>query len=315
MGASGVFAAVTGRRVGSVPDRARVLGPFTPQVTVGARPWVIGVLNVTPDSFSDGGRFATVTAAVEQGQRLVAAGADAIDIGGESTRPGAGRVGEAQELARVVPVLAELAGRGISCSIDTTRSTVAAAALAAGAVAVNDVSGGMADPEMAAVVRAARSPWILMHWRGPSDRMQAQARYTDVVAQVRAELGDRVAAALAAGVDRRMLVVDPGLGFAKNATHNWIVLSRLEKFVADGIPVLVGASRKGFLGELLPGPQGTPRPPQDRDAATAAISLLAAQAGVWGVRVHEVRASRDAFAVLERLRGAAQPPAPEVSDG
>ena len=308
---------MTGPRSGSVTDRARAPRPFTPQVTAGTRPWVFGVLNVTPDSFSDGGRFVSVAAAVEQGQRLAGSGADVVDIGGESTRPGAGRVTEAQELARVVPVVSELTGRGISCSIDTTRSAVAAAALGAGAVAVNDVSGGLADPEMAAVIRAAGSPWILMHWRGPSDRMQTRATYTDVVAQVRAELRQRVDAALAAGVDRRLLVIDPGIGFAKNATHNWMVLNELDRFVADGIPVLIGASRKGFLGELLPGPQGAPRPPAQRDAATTAISLLAAQAGVWGVRVHEVRASRDAFAVLERLREAAEPPlsAGEVLDG
>lgn len=308
MGSSGAILAVSEQRAGSLADRARTVGPFTPWVTAGTRPWVFGVLNVTPDSFSDGGRFEIVAVAVERGMQLAAEGADVIDIGGESTRPGAGRVSEAQEMARVIPVVTELAGRGVACSVDTTRSAVAAAALTAGAVAVNDVSGGLADPEMVDVVRAAGSPWILMHWRGPSDRMQSMARYTDVVTQVRHELSGRVDEALAAGVDRRLLVVDPGLGFAKNATHNWTVLSTLDSFVADGVPVLLGASRKGFLGEMLAGPDGTPRPPEQRDAATAAVSLLAAQVGVWAVRVHDVRGSRDAFAVLQRLREAAGTP-------
>ena len=302
MGTPGILVAVTDPRTGSVVDRVRIDGPFTPWVTARDRPWVLAVLNTTPDSFSDGGQFATAEAAVAHGLRLVDAGADLVDVGGESTRPGAGRVPAAQELARVVPVIEELAGRGVSCSVDTTRAAVAAAALAAGAVAVNDVSGGLADPEMAAVIRSTGTPWLLMHWRGPSDEMQSRAEYTDVVTEVRAEIRRRVDAALAAGVDRRLLVVDPGLGFAKRPAHNWALLRDLDRIVADGVPVLIGASRKGFLGELLAGADGARRAPVDRDAATAAVSLLAAQAGVWGVRVHEPRASRDAFAVLGRMR-------------
>ena len=262
----------------------------------GPRPWVLGVLNVTPDSFSDGGLWADTDAAVAHGLALAADGADIVDVGGESTRPGAHRVDAATERGRVVPVIAELTRRGVRCSVDTTRAEVAESALAAGAVIVNDVSGGMADPGMVAVVADARAPWILMHWRGPSDIMNSLARYQDVAADVRAELLGRVDAALAAGVDERSLIIDPGLGFAKNAEHNWEVLARLNLLVDLGLPVLIGASRKRFLGSLLAGAAGDPRPPAGRETATAAISLLAAQRGVWGVRVHEPQPSLDAFA-------------------
>lgn len=269
----------------------------------GPRPWVLGVLNVTPDSFSDGGLWANADAAVAHGLALAADGADIVDVGGESTRPGAHRVDAATERDRVVPVIAALTGRGVRCSVDTTRTEVAEAALAAGAVMVNDVSGGMADPGMAAVVADAGVPWILMHWRGPSDIMNSLARYDDVLADVRGELLARVDAAMAAGVDERSLVIDPGLGFAKDAEHNWRLLERLDVLVDLGLPVLIGASRKRFLGTLLAALDGGPRPPSGREAATAAISLLAARQGVWGVRVHEPQPSLDAFAVLARMSG------------
>jgi dihydropteroate synthase len=270
----------------------------------GPRPWVLGVLNVTPDSFSDGGLWADTDAAIEHGLQLAADGADIVDVGGESTRPGAHRVDQDTERGRVVPVISALSRHGVACSVDTTRAEVAEAAIGAGAVIVNDVSGGLADPGMAAVVAAARVPWILMHWRGPSDTMDELAHYGDVVADVTAELLGRVDAALAAGVDERSLIIDPGLGFAKDAAHNWQLLVRLHEVVGLGLPVLVGTSRKRFLGQLLAGIGGTgrtPRPPSGRDAATAATSLLAAQRGVWGVRVHDARGTRDAFAVLDAM--------------
>lgn len=259
----------------------------------------MGILNVTPDSFSDGGRWADTDAALARGRELAAQGADIVDIGGESTRPGSHRVDADTEMARVIPVISGLAADGVLCSVDTTRSAVAAAAVRAGAAIVNDVSGGLADPAMAAVVADAGVPWVLMHWRGHSDRMAALARYHDVLAQVREELLRQVDAALAAGVDMRQLIIDPGLGFAKNAEHNWELLHRLGELVATGLPVLVGASRKRFLGELLADPAGALRPPAGREAATAAASILAAQQQVWGVRVHEPAPTRDALSVLQ----------------
>jgi dihydropteroate synthase len=255
---------------------------------------VVGVLNVTPDSFSDGGRYASVDAAVAHGVEMHVQGADLVDVGGESTRPGAARVDAAEEQRRVLPVITELAAAGVPMSIDTTRAAVAAAALDAGVGVVNDVSGGLADPAMAEVVRDAGCPWILMHWRGHSDRMADLAHYDDVVTDVCAELLQRVDAAVAAGVAADRLVIDPGIGFAKTAAHNWALLAALDHFVASGLPVLVGASRKSFLGRLLVGPDGAPRPPEQREDATTAITALCARAGVWGVRVHEVRPSVDA---------------------
>ena len=224
-------------------------------------PVVVGVLNVTPDSFSDGGRYADLDAAVAHGVALHAEGAHLVDVGGESTRPGAARVDAETELARVLPVVRQLAAAGVPVSVDTTRAAVAAAALAAGARVVNDVSGGLADPGMAAVVADAGCPWILMHWRGHSRDMQSLARYGDVVAEVRAELGARIDAALAAGVRPDRLVVDPGIGFAKLPEHNWALSRRLPELVALGFPVLFGASRKSYLGSLLAGAGGAPRPP------------------------------------------------------
>ena len=263
---------------------------------------VMGVLNVTSDSFSDGGRFLDRDAAVAHGLTLYAQGADLVDVGGESTRPGAQRVDVATEIARVVPVLRTLATHGVPCSVDTTRAAVAEAALEAGAIVVNDVSGGLADPAMAATMARCRAPWVLMHWRGPSARMDELAHYRDVVAEVRTELVARVDAAVLAGVDPTALVLDPGLGFAKTAAHNWALLGHLDVLIALGFPVLVGASRKRFLGALLADADGTPRPPEGRETATAAVSALGAAAGVWGVRVHDPVGSRDAIAVAGAWR-------------
>ncbi|MEH0969793.1 dihydropteroate synthase [Micromonospora sp. CPCC 205546] len=264
-----------------------------------AAPVVMGVLNVTPDSFSDGGRYADLDAAVGHGVRLRTDGAHLVDVGGESTRPGSDRVDAATETARVIPVIRELTAAGVPVSIDTTRARVAEAALAAGATVVNDVSGGLADPDMARVVRDAGCPWVLMHWRGHSRQMGELARYADVVADVRAELGRRVDEALRAGVGADRIVVDPGLGFAKTAAHNWELSRRLPELLDLGFPLLFASSRKSYLGRLLARQDGTPRPTDDRDVATVATSLLAVAAGAWGVRVHDVRATVDALAVWQ----------------
>lgn len=264
---------------------------------------VVGVLNVTPDSFSDGGRYLHRDDALSHGVEMWRDGADLVDVGGESTRPGADRVAAEVEIARILPVIKGLSSAGVAVSVDTTRARVAEAALSAGAVIVNDVSGGLADPDMASVVAEAGVPWILMHWRGYSKDMDSLATYDDVVTDVRAELSARVDAALAAGVSSDALVLDPGLGFAKRAHHNWQLLRRLDALTALGFPVLVGASRKRFLGSLLADKDGVPRPPDGREEATAAISALVAAAGAWGVRVHDVRRSLDAVKVAEALNG------------
>lgn len=257
----------------------------------------MGVVNVTPDSFSDGGRWFAPDAAVAHGLALLAEGADLLDVGGESTRPGAARVPVAEELDRVLPVVTALVERGAAVSVDTTRAVVAEAALAAGATIVNDVSGGLAEPEIRDVVAQTGAVYVAMHWRGHADVMDSLAEYDDVVTDVRRELAARVAELHAAGVRDEQIVLDPGLGFAKPGAANWPLLARLPELVADGYPVLVGASRKRFLGHLLAGPDGVPVPPDRRDAATAAISALAAAAGAWCVRVHEVRGSADAVRV------------------
>jgi dihydropteroate synthase len=264
--------------------------------TRGTLPWVIGILNVTPDSFSDGGLWDSTDDAIARGRQLVTEGAHLVDVGGESTRPGAHRVDPETERRRVLPVITALAADGILCSVDTTRASVAAAAIDAGAALVNDVSGGLADPEMAAVLADSGLPWILMHWRGHSDVMQELTHYDDVVHDVRAELRQRIEAALAAGVDERSLILDPGLGFAKTGAHNWELLRRLDELVDIGLPVLVGASRKRFIGELLADGEML-RPPIGRDTASAACALLAAQRGAWAVRVHEPRPTVDAMRV------------------
>jgi dihydropteroate synthase len=265
---------------------------------------IVGVLNVTPDSFSDGGRYASVEDAVAHALAMRAEGADLVDVGGESTRPGAPRIDPEEERRRVLPVIAELAAAGVPMSIDTCRASVAAAALEAGVGVVNDVSGGLADPAMADVVRDAGCPWVLMHWRGHSAHMQELARYDDVVEDVRTELLARVDAAVAAGVDEARLVIDPGLGFAKTAAHNWALLGALDSLVEVGLPVLVAASRKSFLGRLLAAPEGTPRPVDQREDATTALTAYCAMSGAWGVRVHEVRPSVDAaLAIAAVLHG------------
>ena len=259
---------------------------------------VMGILNVTPDSFSDGGSYLDTARAVEHALALIDQGADVIDVGGESTRPGAHRVPPDEELRRVLPVIRDLAPTGVTISIDTTRSEVADAALAAGAHVVNDTSGGLADPDMVRCVASAGVPYIVMHWRAPSIEMARHANYDDVVAEVAGELRQRLDALVAAGVDPERVVLDPGLGFAKRPPHDWQLLAHLDELRALGRPVLVGASRKSFLGALLTTPAGTP-PPRERDAATAAVSALAAAAGAYCVRVHEVRSSLDAVRVAE----------------
>ena len=269
----------------------------------------MGVLNVTPDSFSDGGRFASTDAAVAHGLRLLDDGADLLDVGGESTRPGATRPLVRDELDRVVPVITALAEHGATVSVDTMRAEVAAAALEAGASVVNDVSGGLADPDVLGVVADAEVTYVAMHWRAHSDTMAQRARYEDrggVVTAVRAELEDRVAAALDAGVLPERLVLDPGLGFAKTAAHSWELLAHLDALEALGLPLLVGASRKSFLGALLADVDGAPRPVEGREVAGHALSVLLAQRGVWGLRVHDVRGTRDALAVWQQLPSPAQ---------
>jgi dihydropteroate synthase len=263
----------------------------------------MSVLNVTPDSFSDGGLFVDVEVAVDHALGQVAAGADIIDVGGESTRPGAQRISADEELGRVIPVVERLVAAGVVVSIDTMRREVAAAAVAAGAHLVNDVSGGLADPGMHGWVAGVEVPYVAMHWRGHSTDMDRLATYDDVVAEVCAELSDRLAELAAAGVDPARVVLDPGLGFAKDSEHNWALLAGLAQLMSLGRPVLVGASRKRFLGELL-GEPGRPRPVGERDAATDAITALAAASGAWAVRVHDVRGSRDAIAVAGAWRAA-----------
>jgi dihydropteroate synthase len=260
----------------------------------------MGVVNVTDDSFSDGGLFLDRDRAVEHGVALAAEGAEIVDVGGESTRPGAVRIDARVETARVLPVVKGLAGQGITVSIDTMHAEVAQAALENGARIVNDVSGGRADPNMAGLLADAKVLWVLMHWRSVgAARPHDVPAYGDVVAEVRDELLACVDAAVKAGVDPANLIIDPGLGFAKTAQHNWALLRALPEFVGTGIPVLVGASRKRFLGTLLAGPDGEPRPPNGRETATAVVSALAGLHGAWGVRVHDVRASVDALKVLE----------------
>ncbi|MDI3418439.1 dihydropteroate synthase [Streptomyces luteolus] len=266
---------------------------------------VMGVVNVTPDSFSDGGRWFDTTAAVKHGLDLVAQGADLVDVGGESTRPGASRVDKDEELRRVVPVVRGLVSEGVTVSVDTMRATVAEAALAAGARLVNDVSGGLADPAMIPAVAAADAPFVVMHWRGFSEDMNSRAVYEDVVGEVVSELHARVEAVVAGGVAPERIVLDPGLGFAKDAEHDLALVAHMKELRALGLPVLVAASRKRFLGRVLAtGPDSAPPPARERDAATAAVSAIAAHEGAWAVRVHEVRATADAVRVARAVEGA-----------
>ncbi|WP_049579472.1 dihydropteroate synthase [Streptomyces sp. SBT349] len=263
---------------------------------------VMGVVNVTPDSFSDGGRWFDAESAVKRGMDLVAQGADLVDVGGESTRPGATRVDEDEELRRVVPVVRELAAQGVVVSVDTMRASVAERSVAAGALLVNDVSGGRADPRMVPVVAGAGVAFVVMHWRGQSVDMNDRAVYGDVVAEVVAELRESLARAEAGGIPADRIVVDPGLGFAKRAEHDLALVAAAERLRADlGRPLLIAASRKRFLGRALAAPGGGPPPARERDAATAAVTALAARAGAWAVRVHEVRASADAVRVVRAI--------------
>ncbi|WP_395693347.1 dihydropteroate synthase [Nocardioides sp.] len=267
-------------------------------------PVLMGVVNVTPDSFSDGGRWLAPDAAIAHGRDLLADGADILDIGGESTRPGATRPLVEEELGRVVPVITALAQEGATVSVDTMRAEVAAAAVAAGATVVNDVSGGLADPRILGVVAEAGVRYVAMHWRAHADHMRDFAVYDGpggVVAAVRDELAARLDAILASGVAAEQVVLDPGLGFAKRPIHNWRLLRDLGALSVLGRPLLVGASRKSFLGQLLADRRGTPRPVGEREHANTALTVLLAQQGVWGLRVHDVRAARDALRVLERL--------------
>ncbi|MCX2927852.1 dihydropteroate synthase [Streptomyces sp. NEAU-W12] len=268
---------------------------------------VMGVVNVTPDSFSDGGRWFDTTTAVKHGLDLVAQGADLIDVGGESTRPGATRVDEAEELKRVIPVVRGLASEGVTISVDTMRASVAEQSLAAGAALVNDVSGGLSDPGMIPVVADAGAPFVVMHWRGLLEGGNVQGTYGDVVTEVVDELRARVDAVLEGGIAPGRVIVDPGLGFSKGADHDLALLARLDRLRALGHPLLVAASRKRFLGHVLAGPDGAPPPARERDAATAAVSALAAQGGAWAVRVHAVRATADAVRVARAVELARTP--------
>jgi len=262
---------------------------------------IVGILNVTPDSFSDGGLYDRTETAVAHGLAMVAEGADVVDVGGESTRPGALRVSADVERARVIPVVTALAAEGVAVSVDTMRADVALAAVQAGAVMVNDVSGGLADEEMLTTVAGLDVAYVAMHWRAQSDRMQQLAVYGDVVAEVAAELSHRAEVALAAGIRPDRLVLDPGLGFSKNADHNWALLRAVDTFESLGFPVMWGASRKSFLATVG---GGLSRQPQERDAATVALTSILAAAGVWGVRVHTVAANVEAVAAAATMRGA-----------
>ncbi|MBF4635253.1 dihydropteroate synthase [Agreia pratensis] len=262
----------------------------------------MGILNVTPDSFSDGGRFNTLDAALEHAADLTAQGADLIDIGGESTRPGAERVPVAEEQRRVLPLVRELARGGIAVSVDTMNAATALAAAHAGAAVINDVSGGLADPDMTRVAIETGLPFVVMHWRGHSAEMAAKASYADVVSDVRRELEYRVAELIVRGVDPAKIIVDPGIGFSKNAEHNWALLGHYSELASLGLPVLVAASRKGFLAPLVA--EGAA--PDARDAPSAVVAAIAASQGAWAVRVHDVAQTRAALDVADAWRKGAR---------
>jgi dihydropteroate synthase len=245
---------------------------------------VMGILNVTPDSFADGGRHNDFDAAVARGLEMIAEGVDIIDIGGESTRPGADRVSEAEEIARTIPVIKELAKQGVKISIDTMRASTAEEAIKAGASIINDVSGGLADPLMLQTAARLHVPYIATHWRGQSKDMNSKAIYGDVVSDVISELQERIDAALDAGISRDNLIIDPGLGFAKDADHNWAIIDAIDQFVAMGYPVLVGGSRKRFLGGETP---------DEREQATIDLTKRLAPSGVWAIRVHSVKPHKE----------------------
>jgi dihydropteroate synthase len=247
---------------------------------------VMGILNVTPDSFADGGRHNSFEAALKRGEEMLAEGVDIIDIGGESTKPGADRVPEIEELNRVIPVIKALASKGARISIDTMRASTAKAAVEAGAQIINDVSGGLADPEMLSTAANLKVPYIAMHWRGHSKDMNSRAVYGDVVKDVISELQERISAATDAGITRDNLIIDPGLGFAKDAHHNWEIIDSIDEFVALGYPVLIGGSRKRFLGG---------DDPDSREAATIELTKRLSTSGIWGVRVHSVKPHKEAL--------------------
>ncbi len=248
---------------------------------------IMGILNITPDSFADGGRHNEFDAAVARGLEVIAEGADIIDIGGESTRPGAERVSEAEEMGRTIPVITELAKHGARISIDTMRASTAEAAIEAGASIINDVSGGLADPLMLQTAARLKVPYIAMHWRGQSKDMNSKAIYNDVVIDVISELQERITAALDAGIEVGNLIIDPGLGFAKDAEHNWEIIDSVDSFVDLGYPVLIGASRKRFLGGDSP---------DEREQATIDLTKRLATTGVWAVRVHSVKPHKEVLA-------------------
>lgn len=264
-------------------------------------PVIMGILNVTPDSFSDGGQFADLPDALERAELMSAEGATLIDVGGESTRPGAERISVETELTRVIPVIEQLSARGMYVSIDTMRAEVARAAIAAGARMVNDVSGGLADPDMLPTVAELGVPVVLMHWRGPSKTMQENIEYGNVVTDVCTELQQQADSALAAGVERNNIILDPGIGFGKTFEHNWELLHQLDSLQALGYPVLVGVSRKRFLGALLAESDGSPRPERERDIASAVIAAQVLRRGAWGVRVHSVRDTVDSLLALNAV--------------
>lgn len=276
---------------------------------------VMGVVNVTPDSFSDGGRHFDTTTAVKRGLDLLAQGADLVDVGGESTRPGATRVDEAEELRRVVPVVRGLVSEGVTVSVDTMRASVAERALAHGAALVNDVSGGLADPGMIPLVADSGAPFVLMHWRGFLRGANVRGVYEDVVGEVVTELRARMDAVVDGGVRPDRVILDPGLGFSKDAEHDLALLAHLDRLADLDRPVLVAASRKRFLGRILASPGDTPPPARERDAATAAVSAIAAHQGAWAVRVHEVRASADAVRVAHAVEGARHAGGPGHGEG
>lgn len=271
------------------------------QPSGGMSPVIMGILNVTPDSFSDGGLYANVPEAVTRAEQMWAEGASIIDVGGESTRPGAERISFDTELKRVIPVIEELVDRGMYVSIDTMRAEVARAAVAAGARMVNDVSGGLADPDMLATVAELKVPVVLMHWRGPSKTMQENIDYTNVVTDVCAELAEQTQKALEAGIERNNIIVDPGIGFGKTFEHNWELLHNIDSLQALGFPVLIGVSRKRFLGALLADHNGDHRPEQDRDTASAVIAAQVLRRGAWGVRVHQVQDTSDSLKALNAV--------------
>ena len=261
------------------------------------KPLIMGIVNVTPDSFADGGRHYDRQKAIARAKVMIAEGADILDIGGESTRPGAERISVDEERERTIQVITELQPLGVPISIDTTRAEIARNAIAAGATIVNDVSGGLGDRDMSAVIRAHPTvQYVVMHWRGESADMQSRAVYADVVKEVKEELDDRVTALLSEGVLPEQIILDPGIGFAKTAKHNWELLRNLERLQLLGYPVLVGASRKSFLGELVGAPA-----PDDREFASIALTAQLPTAGVWGVRTHSVKPHVDAIKVAMEL--------------